>query len=50
VAATNREQKLHEDQIEKAFKMLDLDGNGFIDVAELKQAMSGVRLSEVEWR
>lgn len=50
VAATNREQKLHEEQIERAFKMLDLDGNGFIDVAELKQAMSGVRLSEVEWR
>jgi len=50
VAATNREQKLHEEHIEKAFKMLDLDGNGFIDVNELKQSMSGVRLSEVEWR
>lgn len=50
VAATNREQKMHEEQIVKAFNMLDLDGNGFIDVTELKQAMSGVRLSETEWR
>jgi len=50
VAAMNREKLLHSRQIEKAFKMFDEDGNGFIDLNELKTAMSGVKLRDDEWR
>jgi calcium-dependent protein kinase len=50
VAAMNREKLLHSKQIEKAFKMFDEDGNGFIDLNELKTAMSGVKLRDDEWR
>lgn len=50
VAATNRERLLHEKQVEKAFKMFDEDGNGFIDLKELKTAMSGLKLTDDEWK
>jgi len=50
VAAMSREKLLHSKHIDKAFKMFDEDGNGFIDLDELKVAMSGVKLSDDEWR
>lgn len=50
VAAMNREKLLNAKQIEKAFKMFDDDGNGYIDLEELKLAMSGVKLSDEEWK
>lgn len=50
VAAMNREKLLSSKQIEKAFKMFDDDGNGFIDLEELKMAMSGVKMSDEKWR
>lgn len=50
VAAMNREKLLNSKQIEIAFKMFDEDGNGFIDLTELKTAMSGVKLSDEEWK
>ena len=50
VAAMNREKLLHSKSIEKAFKMFDEDGNGFIDLNELKTAMAGVKLRDDEWR
>lgn len=50
VAAMNREKLLNEKQIEKAFNMFDLDGNGFIDFQELKTAMSGIQLTDKEWK
>ena len=50
VAAMNREKLLHSKQIENAFKMFDQDGNGFIDLNELKIAMSGVKLKDEEWQ
>ena len=50
VAAMNREKLLNSKQIEKAFKMFDDDGNGYIDLEELKMAMSGVKLSDEEWK
>lgn len=30
--------------------MFDQDGNGFIDLAELKLVMSGVKLPDEEWK
>jgi Ca2+-binding EF-hand superfamily protein len=30
--------------------MFDDDGNGYIDLEELKTAMSGVKLSDEEWK
>jgi calcium-dependent protein kinase len=50
VAAMNREKLLNSKQIEKAFKMFDDDGNGYIDLEELKLAMSGIKLSDEEWK
>lgn len=50
VAAMNREKLLNAKQIEKAFKMFDDDGNGYIDLEELKLAMSGVKLTDEEWK
>lgn len=50
VAAMNREKLLNAKQIEKAFKMFDDDGNGYIDLEELKMAMNGVKLSDEEWK
>jgi calcium-dependent protein kinase len=50
VAAMNREKLVNSKQIEKAFKMFDDDGNGYIDLEELKMAMSGVKLSDDEWK
>jgi calcium-dependent protein kinase len=50
VAAMNREKLLSSKQIEKAFKMFDDDGNGYIDLEELKMAMSGVKMSDEKWR
>lgn len=30
--------------------MFDEDGNGFIDLKELKTAMSGLKLTDKEWK
>ena len=49
-AAINSDRLLHEKQIEKAFAMFDEDGNGFIDLVELKSAMSGLKLTDEEWK
>ena len=50
VAAMNREKLLHHKQIEKAFKMFDEDGNGVIDLNELKSAMRGIKMRDDEWK
>jgi Ca2+-binding EF-hand superfamily protein len=36
--------------VEKAFNMFDEDGNGFIDLNELKRMMGGIDLSDDEWK
>ena len=46
----NRERLLHSRQVEKAFNMFDEDGNGFIDLNELKRMMGGIDLSDDEWK
>ena len=35
-AASNREKLINEESINKLFKIFDLDGDGFIDMTELK--------------
>ena len=49
-AAMNREKLLSNKKIEKAFMLFDIDGNGVIDLSELKRGMSGVNLTDEEWR
>ena len=49
-AAMNQDRLLHSKQIEKAFSLFDDDGNGFIDLKELKSAMSGMNLMDNEWK
>lgn len=46
----NQDRLLHSKQIEKAFKLFDDDGNGFIDLGELKGAMNGLKLTDREWK
>ena len=49
VAAMNQDRFLHHDTILQAFQLFDEDGDGFIDLEEMKNAMSGVTLSDEEW-
>ena len=41
-AAVNRAQLLSKSNLENAFKIFDQDGNGYIDIQELKQVFGNV--------
>ena len=42
IAAMNHEKLLSVSKMEQAFKILDLDGDGFIDKQELEQVMGEI--------
>lgn len=46
VAAMQQEKLLSKGKIEKAFRMFDQDGNGFIEKEELQNIMGGTELDE----
>jgi len=45
-----KEKLLSEEALEKAFKLFDIDGNGFITLDELKESMPIEITSKLEWR
>jgi calcium-dependent protein kinase len=45
-----KEKLLNEEALEKAFKLFDLDGNGFITLDELKESMPIEITSKLEWK
>ena len=45
-----KEKLLSEEALEKAFKLFDLDGNGFITLDELKESIPIEITSKLEWR
>ena len=49
VASMSQATLLHSSSIQTAFKLFDVDGDGFIDRKELKLAMGGMNLSDKEW-
>jgi len=44
-----KEQLLNEDMLTKAFKLFDLDGNGYITINELKETMSLQITNNQQW-
>ena len=51
LTANFKKDKLLSDKtLQKAFNLLDLDGNGFITLDELKESMSVEFTSKIEWR
>ncbi|EGR27507.1 protein kinase domain protein [Ichthyophthirius multifiliis] len=50
VAAMQEEKLLSKNKIEKAFKIFDQDGNGFIEKSELQMIMGGTDLDEQTWQ
>ena len=50
VAAINKDKLLEGNYIQKGFQLFDEDGDGFIDIGELKSVMNGVNLTDDEWR
>ena len=49
VASMSQNLLLNGNKIARAFEMFDTDGDGFIDRKELKAAMGGISLTDVEW-
>ena len=45
-----KEKLLNEETLDRAFKMFDLDGNGYITIDELKQAMPLEITTKAGWR
>ena len=45
-----KEKLLNEETLQKTFNLLDLDGNGFITLDELKESMPIEITSKLEWR
>ena len=41
---------MSEKTLQKTFNLLDLDGNGFITIDELKESMPVEITSKIEWR
>ena len=49
VATLNQELLLDEAKLKEAFGAFDKDGDGHIDVQEIKGLMAGVELTDEEW-
>lgn len=49
VATLNQELLLDERKLKEAFGAFDKDGNGHIDLQEIKGLMAGVELDDAEW-
>jgi len=49
VAALNKEKLITRQRVEQAFKIFDIDGNGFIDKEEIEQIMGGTTIDEAAW-
>ena len=45
-----KEKLLSEKTLQKTFNLLDLDGNGYITLDELKESMPVEITSKIEWR
>ena len=45
-----KDKLLSEKTLQKTFNLLDLDGNGFITIDELKESMPVEITSKIEWR
>ncbi|CAD8137025.1 unnamed protein product [Paramecium octaurelia] len=50
VAASQYNQLVEKDKIEKVFKLFDQDGNGQITIAELKKVMAGAAEKSTVWK
>ena len=50
VATINREKLLTPERLEKAFKILDKDGSGCIDIGEFKDFFGGSNISDKVWK
>jgi calcium-dependent protein kinase len=50
IAASNAEKLLSKDKLEQAFKIFDIDNDGFITRSELASVMGGVHLDDDQWK
>lgn len=50
IAASAQEKLLSKDKLDQAFKIFDLDGDGFITRAELASVMGGIHLDDAQWK
>lgn len=50
IAASNQERLLSKDKLDQAFKIFDLDGDGFITRSELASVMGGIQLDDNQWK
>jgi calcium-dependent protein kinase len=46
----NKEKLLCRKKIEQAFKMFDINGDGYIDHGELSKVVGGVAVDEKQWK
>lgn len=49
-ASLTKEKLLSKTRIEQAFKMFDLDGNGFISKSEIETIMGGAEMDDETWK
>jgi calcium-dependent protein kinase len=50
MASMAKEKLLSKTRIEQAFKMFDLDGNGFISKSEIETILGGAEMDELTWK
>ena len=50
VAAMDPNKLMSMEGLIQAFRLFDDDGNGYIEISELKEIMSGLSLSDEDWQ
>jgi len=50
IAASNTEKFLSKEKLDQAFKLFDLDGDGFITRQEIAAVMGGITIDDEQWK
>jgi len=50
IAASNTEKFLSKEKLDQAFKLFDIDGDGYITKQEIASVMGGIEIDDAQWK